>query len=44
MKNMSIKTTPTPQSCSTWFVVFLYLSSLGMLFFVLFEIYTSLEG
>ena len=29
--------------CPTWFVVFLYLTSFGMAFYILFKIYTSLE-
>jgi len=51
MKNLTPQTAPAPATatayslahCPTWFVVVLYLTSFGMVFYILLQIYTSLE-
>ena len=47
MKNLTPQTAPAPAHslahCPTWFVVVLYLTSFGMVFYILLQIYTSLE-
>jgi hypothetical protein len=49
MKNLTPQTAPAPAPahslahCPTWFVVVLYLTSFGMVFYILLQIYTSLE-
>ena len=47
MKNFTPQTAPAPAHslahCPTWFVVFLYLTSFGLVFYILLQIYTSLE-
>ena len=45
MKNFTPHTAPAHSlaHCPTWFVVFLYLTSFGLVFYILLQIYTSLE-